>query len=257
MKTMNLRPALKCRLSDLLKSAGLFYGVMILVLIFSFVVLQIAITRGSDTRGNFSAYGMAATICTFVLGITVIRADLRLFLQNGVGRRTTFVAEFCSMVVIALGLAVAGELLVTAAQAVFAGSTSNFIVVDLYQLMFANGNYAVLSLTQHIESIACFFTLFFSAFLCGSFISMVYYRLNTLWTVLISIAVPVLIFAVGPYIFIWLAQFQVFMDLIALIGRMIAGSPWTFSLLFLIIGLVFALLTWLLMRRAPVKPAKG
>ena len=255
MKTMRLKPALQYRIPDLLKGAGIFYGIMVLVLLVIYTLLTITVGRDSNSTGSFSGYGMASTISTFIFGLCMIRSDLRLLLQNGASRRTAYAATLCAAVVVALLLAVAGELLSTAAQVLLAGQSS-FRVTDIYWLTFAPEGPGSASLLQHIESIACYFGLFLSAFLCGGFLSMLYYRLNTFWTWLVSIAVPVLLFAGGPLLAIRLAQFPFFVDFVNFIGSMLMGSPWTFCLLFLFIGAVFAAVTWLLLRRAPVKAAK-
>ncbi|NLM77065.1 MAG: hypothetical protein GX173_03150, partial [Ruminococcaceae bacterium] len=42
---------------------------------------------------SFTGFGFAAAIFLFISGIVAIREDLRLFMQNGIGRKTTFVIQ--------------------------------------------------------------------------------------------------------------------------------------------------------------------
>jgi uncharacterized membrane protein (DUF485 family) len=90
---MNLYPAFRYRFGNAVRGAGIFTGIMVAIVILVIGGICYASWNGARVSGNFSAFGLSAAIAVFVTGICTIREDLRLMLQNGVGRRTVFAAE--------------------------------------------------------------------------------------------------------------------------------------------------------------------
>ena len=93
----------------------------------------------------------------------------------------------------------------------------------------------------------------------GQFCSALYWRLNKFWTILISVTVPlVLIFGSVPLIS-WLGTTsagRAAVEALAAFGRFLAASPWNMAAVLLAMGAAFFTVTWLLLRRAMIRPAK-
>lgn len=254
---MNILPAFRFRFRESLKVVGTFYLVMILItaaLTIGYISFYVSSEDGSIS-GSFSAFAMASSCALFVTGICSVREDLRLCIQHGVSRITSFVSGLLAALLSCIILAASGELLTAVAQAVTA-DYENYFVSDLYQMLYADGKFASLSLGGHIVSIVFNFSMMASAYMAGMFISMVFYRLNKAWTIVVAVGAPVFVFAVLP-ILMQAAGSESF------VSRMLAGlvdwilsSPWAWISFFIIGAVVLIILDWLLMRRAPIKAAQ-
>jgi len=252
---MNIMPAFRYRLAEAVKGALIFFGIMVLSMTgVTSVIFYIGI-QGGHISGNFSGFGIAAAIMMFVIGICTIREDLRLMLQNGMGRRTVFVTELLTIVTVALLLAALGELLVIAGQAVTSG-WSNYYITDIFQIVYFSEMGAHLTLTAHIASMACFFALYVCANLAGMFFSLLFYRLNKAWTIIVAIGAPLLLIFGLPNLLFWRGNPSFLSTALTKLFAFSFSTPWTLLLTFAVCAVLIAVVNWLMLRRAPVKPAK-
>jgi hypothetical protein len=240
--TMKLKPAFRYQFLDFLKGAAVFFLVMVAV-----TTATLIIAARSHGTMSFSAFGFGSVVFLFVMGIVTIRSNLRLCLQFSVSRRTGFAAALLSTVCIALLLAVAGELLMIAALTAGRGLT-NLILWDVYQMIYLGSAEAPMSLGQHLGSALFNTVLSTGACLFGMFFSLMFWRLNKLWTIVAAISIPVVLNVVP-----WLL-YRLGVDLMPLVNWMIA-APGNFILVGLAVALFFTLIDWLLLRRANIKAA--
>lgn len=255
MTNMNIRPAFRYRLNEAVKGAAIFFGVMILVTAGIAGLIFYTTDRGGTISGSFSGFGISAAIAMLITGICTIREDLRLMLQNGVGRRTVFAAEVLVILIVSLLLAVAGELLIVVGQAATSG-WQNFYITDLFQIAFFSGTGENLSLAAHLECILCFLGLYTSFNLAGIFCSLLFYRLNKMWTIIVAVGTPLFFFVGLPVL---LAQKLIPDFLISAVGwifRFAFSTTWAMLLTLAVTAALIAAVNWLLLRRAPVKPVK-
>ncbi len=240
--TMKLKPAFHYQFQDILKSAGIFLLVMASIT----TGMLILAARAHGTM-SFSAFGFSNVIFLFVLGIVSIRSNLRLCLQFGVSRRTGFVSALLANICIALLLAVAGELLIVAARAAGSG-LSNLTLWDTYQMLYLGSSGSPMSFGQHLGSALFNTVLSIATFQFGMFFSLLFWRLNKLWTIVAAISIPVLLNVVP-----WLL-YTLGVDLMPFVNWMI-NAPENFILFGLALGLFFCVINWLLVRRANIKAA--
>ncbi|MGI6648979.1 MAG: hypothetical protein ACOX5W_07955 [Bacillota bacterium] len=249
MNTMNIRPAFQYRFLDTLKGVGIFYAIMAVLMAGISCLVFYAVSKGGKVSVSFFAFEFAAAITLFVMGITTIREDMRLMLQNGIGRRTIFVTELLVALSVSLLLAIAGELLIAVGQVVIT-SRSEFFITDLFQIIYANGINYNLTLGARFESIVLAFGLYTFVYLAGMFISLLFYRLNKIWTLIVAIGAPLLLImglriALTPGSFLALA-----------LGTMLEfalSSPWALFLCFLLAAVLISFLNLIAIRRAPIK----
>lgn len=243
---MNIRPSFLFRLRESLRSAAAFFVIYLLAITGIFVISLSVVDRGTAVSG----YEVSACITVFVFGIVTIREDLRLGLQNGVSRRTVYRAALLSTLIVTLLLAAAGELLAIAGQALIV-NIGEIEMYSIYQLLFANTvSWLSAPLSLHLGSILFTFVLLNCANFAGSFISLVFYRLNKLWTIVVAVGTPIFLGFVLP-----LALDRAEIDLVSPFMKLTA-SPLTFTAFFAAIAVIVAVLNRLLLLRAPIKAAK-
>ena len=256
MHHANIKTAFRYKFTSSLGSMLIFYLVMVVVMAGAVIgalrvsPLNFSVGIGTSTEGHFSGYGMAAMIFLFVIGIVSIREDLRLFMQHGIGRRSLFITEILMIPTLSLMLAIGGELLVTIGRALTI-PRSTIIISDLYQQIFmADSQKAGMDMMAHLESVLLFFALFVFTYASGMFISLIFYRLNKMWTIVVAIGVPLFLIFGLPALII---TFK--LDLIKPI-EVLLSSFWLYFAFIMAFSVLINLFNWLMLRRAPVKAAK-
>ena len=217
------------------KTHGLFFGIMFIV------YLSILLLSGGDISGG--SFSGSAEIFSFVVGIVSVRQDLRLFLQNGKGRRTVFLAQvFLALgnaLFMALALPLLGILIQVLASSLFPGNSG--VLWGEFSFLYS-GVQASLPVM-----IALAFLANFAVFFLGMCISLIYYRLNKLGKLLVSLGVPALI--------ILLAIQGVRTESLHAVLRFLLDLPSPLAV-YAVICIPAAFLcagaSWLLLRRAPV-----
>jgi len=255
MNTMNIRPAFIYKFRETIKIIVIFLGIMAAIL--TGVIYLVSLNLGNDNAvsGSLSAFMTVTANMLFVVGIATIREDIRLMMQNGIGRRTVFTVELLLILSASLILAVAGDVFIAIGHTVTA-DWQGFFITDLYQLLYANeGNYKM-SFVQHFESIAFAFSIYVCATLAGILISLIFYRLNKIGTIVLAIGAPLFFFVVLPITLNRTGVGYYLKPLLVAIFEFIHSSPWAFMLCSLLTSIIIGIFSWLLMRRAPVKPAK-
>lgn len=244
---MNIKPAFRYQFSSFLKGSAVIYLILI-VFVAAILIGTMSVSTDSSTSISFTGFSITATIYLFVMGIVEIRNDLRLCLQCGVSRRTAFISELMAVLAASVILSIAGEILTSIAQAISANNFRLF-VADLYQLIYVGADATSLTFSQHVMSALFNASLMFTACLGGMFFSLMFWRLNKLWTIVVAISIPVLINLI-PNVLVWLG-----VDLTPFIDW-ISSSVSCFVLFFALVAVFVGIIDWLLLRRANIKEAK-
>lgn len=247
--TMNLKPALRYQLKDYLLSGG----ILLAVNLFFIAAVGFGLFAFGDRSAavSFTGYGFICAIFMFVFGIAIPRQSMRLNIQLGVSRRTTFLAALLSTAAASLGLAVCGEVLISVAQTL-ALPMKNCIFSDLYAMIYQDMA-KHLTLGQHLTSILFSACLLFCAWTAGCFLTFLYWRVSTVGTVLVSVAIPVIIWVVPGLLYYFRRFFQPVLNALTQLGEWFLASPWFAMGLFLAFAACFALLAWLLVRKANIR----
>lgn len=255
MRTMNLNlnPMFRYLISDCLQGMGIFLLVMVLVVGLVPVIITVS-TVGENTI-YFSAYTMASSIFILVYSIVAIRETLRLGIQHGRGRRSTFLALLLSLCCTSLLLAVAGQLLSFLGSALWSGRWGVFYT-DFYQLIYLQEPGTILSLKQHAEAFFCNLTLLFAASTVGIFFSPVLFRLNKQWRLVLCIGVPVVFCVVLPGLLSIFPADAALFRMAAAFGEWFTAAPTAWMLFFLSLAIFVVGLDWLLCRRITITAVK-
>lgn len=244
---MNFKPALQYQFRSFFKGTVVIYLILVLVVAVSMFGTMYISTSATSTM-SFTGYCVTAVIFLFVMGIVNIRNDLRLCIQYGVSRRTVFISELLSVMAASVILAVAGEALTGVAQ-ILTANDHRFLVADLYQMIYLDTSNITLSLGQHVLSALVNTSLMFASCLMGIFFSLMFWRLNRTWSIIVGVSIPILLNGVP----ILLSRAGVNLEPLL---NWISSSPFNFVLFCLFLAALFVIINWLLLRRANIKEAK-
>ncbi|NCB51549.1 MAG: hypothetical protein EOM54_06680 [Clostridia bacterium] len=240
---MRIKPSFMYRFSELLRASAIFLGFFIFVIAGS---LMISSSTDSGTF-NISAYEVSASITVFVFGIVTVREDLRLGIQNGVSRKSVFFAILLSSLLATCILAIVGDL-ITMLFVALSKNLGNVAAVSLYQLIIADETpWFRAPFSMHLSNVLLTFAMTMGASLAGSFISLVFYRLNKTWTIIVAVGTPLLLFYILPY---GLSRCDI--DFAALFSK-ISFTPANLTAFFAAAAALTAAFNFLLIRRAPIK----
>ena len=255
MKTRFIR-AFQYEMKNYFRAVAVLWLVMALL---PAAMLALAYVLAGETamESSFNGYSMAVGMFGLILGMVGLRENQRVLNQNGVSRRSAFLADVAALAVAAVLVAVGVSVIMGAYQAVL-GSEGRLLITDLYQLIYepsSNGvNPGALARGAVLSTVMGWMLA-----ALGQFCSALYWRLNKFWTILISVTVPlVLIFGSVPLL-TWLdttSAGHAAVEALAAFGRFVAASPWNAAAVLLAMGAVFFTVTWLLLRRAMIRPAK-
>lgn len=196
----------------------------------------------TDTTMNF---GMPIAIFMFVLGIVSIREDMRLGIQNGASRGSTFAANLACMLVTGL-IVNAAFLLLTLVWNLF---DTGVYIVDLFGTIYYGG--VTLSLTQTLIAAATGLALSICLAGLGTFISLMYWRLNRLGKWLVSLGTVAAAILFVDVVIRYEAVARPLGRFIAWIGE----TPWNLVLCFVLLSAVFYGFARLLVRRNAITAA--
>ena len=201
-------------------------------------------------ESSFNGYSIA-------VGMFGLRENQRVLNQNGVSRRSAFLADVAALAVAAVLVAVGVTVIMGAYQAVLGGQ-GRLLITDLYQVIY-EGPSAGAGIGGLARGAIFSAAVGWMLAALGQFCSALYWRLNKFWTILISVTVPlVLIFGSVPLIS-WLGTTsagRAAVEALAAFGQFLAASPWNAAAVLLAMGAAFFALSWLLLRRAMIRPAK-
>lgn len=240
---MKIKTAIQYKYKNSLKSAFIFFSVLTLVLFT--MTIWFGFTNGKNSTLYFSGYSFAATIMMFVVGIVSIREDLRLYIQNGIARKTVFVVEVAMAMLTAALISFGGEIFMLMGN-VASQNVERFFVQDIYHLMYANGS-SSLTFFQHIESFAMAAALMLTAFACGMFFSLMFYRLNKIWSIVAAIAIPFVLLGLVP------RMLYKYYSQTSAMANFIAANSWNLVLVLLGISFITFFIDWLLSRKVHIR----
>jgi len=255
MTNMRLMPTLRYQLEysakSLLTMLGISVAVLILlsVLITTFVTSDYVVAQDEqvlstflilrvDGAGQIFSYNVAAiaTVMFFVIGVSVVREDLRFFIQNGVGRRTTFVSTVLAGLVVGV---VWG------------------LFCEIMNLLFGNFNFfpgfgMIMQSTGFITGWALNGLSIFFVWQLGAMISLIYFRLGKTQKVVFTVAAIALLIFIVPNVIGHVVGFVLpgGMDAEALVRFF--GNPLNIVFVALGASVITAIINFLLIRRVQI-----
>lgn len=235
-----MKTLFRYRLLDNLKALAIVAGALAAICAF------FSITFG-ETEVN-GANSLTGAIWALVIGIVTTRIDLRLGNQMGTSRRSAFLANLLGNLAV-FAIASVGLTVLTALLQIMSDGSQRFVVTDLYQILYStSGNY-VMTPGEYGMMALLSFVLFAAMGSFGMLCTTAFWRVNKVgaWILGLSLGLglsvgfPNLMYRLSPYLIRPL--------------RILTTNVWAMILFLLVWAVVFLLGTWLLARRAVIKPA--
>jgi hypothetical protein len=241
---MRFLPAWKYQLAGIKWPLIVYYIVIAALLVLFGISLSIA--QQQNTRMSVGGLEMASMIFLFVVGLNSYRPVFFMMSANSVSRKTMFVSFLAMLGVVAAGMAVIDTLYGAAMK--MAGN---------YQTMFEQiynlETGAPVLVAGGLEWRLC---SYLAAGMVGYLITSLYYRMNKAVKLLVSIGVPVLVLFIWPAVDFSLwngATTKAIGWLIAWASGFSSGNPYIGVISDIVLTVLLGGLSYLALRRAPVK----
>lgn len=186
---MNLKTGVKYQLWEGKRSLIIFYGIIYAIYTLAIVATK---TFSPETLG-ISGIELSSMIFLFILGLNLFSESFRMFLQNGLSRKTLFFSLVLSILPIAAFMAIVDSI-----NGVVASLLVDYegMYLQIYGLRYGTG----IGVLQTIEGLFWYITAYAMVAMLGLLITMIYYRLNKMGKLLISIGFPVTFVVILPFI---------------------------------------------------------
>lgn len=266
---------------DMLQTIAWYFGIMAIVMIAMMLVSNWLVSRGigmfregmrdivveGDWDGSTLRLGgieETSYLLFFILGLNMFRENMWMLLQNGISRRSKFLGHLITVLWGSVAVSIINFLLMTGLKAYGShlngrlletgigtnGAVGNPLdvstTVEMLHGLEWNGTTMVIFLLTGFSSLVLAVSI-------GYFITIMYYRLNTIGKVIVSVGVPVLFLVVLPTLDYRFLNGRITAAAAAFGERFMTarGTP----LVSLIVAALFTGAAWLIMRRAPLKRA--
>ncbi len=265
---MKLKPAFKYQLSDIKRPVAVFYLVIICLLILFFALSYTPVTiitsdSGGEISTSYSNQGsrisgmeFATVIFLFVAGLNSFKEFFRLFMQNGLSRRTMFVSRMITILSVCTFMAIIDKIILLVGKMI--GAYQNkFTYAGLFEMIYGIRAGRVSDL--HMQADGFFFNLFIylAAMAFGYFITVAYYRMNKPVKIAVSIGIPMSLLYGLPILDSTVTHGAIS----SAIGSAVSfafgfrnnANPYFGMVTLLMVFVVFGALTWLMIKRAVVR----
>lgn len=229
---------------------------LVIVALMSYVVITGYLASRNGFNGGHGSIGsldFIMMIGVFVLGIVTVRDDYRIYVQNGLSRRTTFRAHIVTGILVPLTFTAAAYLLYLAGNALGAVA-GNFSVTMLYELIYPQylAAHPIAGTLLGLLMVVCWGA---AAHYLGMFCSLLFYRLPKGWKIAVAITIPCLLVFGLPIISVaFLMHLPVTYELLYKLFVWLAAAPLNLTLAAVITALVVELINWFgLVRRVYIK----
>lgn len=246
---MNIKAVTKYQINDYIKSIKVFYLVIILVMAFFGVITT------TDSSGNFYGGGGvegSTTIFLFILGLNSFKEAFLMMLQNGITRKTMFISRLITIFSTSVLMAVIDRFIVNLAG-LLNDISDSFHFNGMYEMLFEKREASLNIVAINIEAIVITIGVYAATMIAGYFITVLYYRMNKVLKIVVSIGVPTSILFILPILDHALFEGK----LTKAVGRMFTfvfggetGNPYNLLISCLIFIIVAVGLIWLLIRKA-------
>lgn len=245
---MNIKPALKYKLKENLKGMGSFYIIIYLIMILSATMV---IVKSDVEISNFNGMELSTWVFMFVIGLNSFKADFRLFLQNGISRKSLYVSSILS-----LGILSAIMVVIDFVNLMILKSISGVGHRNIYEILFNKS----LSWTSVADNMICLLwniVIIFTAAMAGFLITLVFYKMNKFAKTIVGFGVPILLFVGLPIVNVTFLNDALGKFIPKMIGFLLGGAnnpaPYNMIVVSAVICIVLAGISYLIARKATIR----
>lgn len=252
---MNLKPILQYHRRNFIKVFSIMYGCVYLIMLTEVFLQHQTIPDRTSTSG----LEIATAITAFIMALNSFKEPFRFFVSNGFSRKSLFQGTILSF-----GACSAVIALLDCVSIVIFSLFMDY--VPLYSFLTGNAasnaaktsvlfTHPMYSFPFLLKNLLWYFCCFFAFAMLGLLITILYYQMNKTVKILVSAGIPVLLFIGLPTLdkymgngIISYAINQIFTWWLTL-----SAQPLTDLISRMALAAVFIALSFLFMRRAPVK----
>lgn len=192
---MNLKAVVKYQLNDILKALCIYYVSFIVPFIFlSLTFIRIADSSVGIVDSTVGGMDGVSMIFIFIAGLNSFKKKFEFFQANSITRTEQHFGFIITVWFIAVGMALVDN--------IFAFVFSNFMTYhSAYYQFFGHANSSV---TEGTFDLSFYFASFIWAvfayamfFTIGYFITLLYYKMNKVWKITVSVGVPTLLYGLS------------------------------------------------------------
>lgn len=189
---MKLKSAVKYQIYEFKKPLLIYYLIIYILFILFFIENSTLIHFGADVR--LGGIESASMIFIFIAGLNSFKETFKMFLQNGLSRKTLFISFICSIIPISAAMA-----LIDSVNGLIA---SLVIKYDPAYMQFYGKRYvgSVNGIFKYAEGFLWYIFAYAMLAMIGYFITVLYYRMNKGLKLLVSIGFPAFFFIILPMI---------------------------------------------------------
>jgi hypothetical protein len=199
-------------------------------------------------QGSIQGLELASAIFLFVLGLNSFTDVFKMFMQNGISRKTMFISQIASTLVISSVMALIDTVLSLISKSISVvndGIYSAGMLEMLYDIRIDSIGGFIISF------LLCYF-MYISLTAVGYLITTLYYRMNKTQKIIVSIGVPALLFVILPVVDTLLFKGVLFTGVAKISGALLINPFMCMLSCFILFG-IFMVLSWMLVRKAVVK----
>lgn len=234
------------RLLDNLKSLAALIAALLLAPILLSLMLA---TNSSNSSMTINGTGAFSSIWALVIGIAVLRGDLRLGNQFGLSRRSAFWGSVLSCTAAFAAASAVISLLTAILQVIYQSDNSRVKVMDIYQFVYGDSTVGVMPAWDYVRMACMLFALCLCFGFFGMLCTMAFWRLNKLGKWVLGVGMGLFLGVGLPNLIDRFPQW------LLRSARILTTNVWALIVFLLVWAAVFLLGAWLLARRASIKPA--
>ena len=250
---MNINKAIKYQILEMKKSVIGYYGIIYAIYILFAIFIGIYVSDGNNgSIGSIGGTEFSTAIFAFAIGLTSFKDTFKMFLQNGLSRRTLFKSFILSIMLLSIFMS-----LIDSVNTVIVNTISNYnpIYLQIYGRRYAEG---VSEIVKLLDGFLWNTFIYLTVAMVGYFLAILYYRMDKRLTIIVSVGVPGLLFFVLPIIEFNFTKGAI----IQTIGRFISFAsgfengynPYYSIMTSIFVFIIFGGLSYGLMKKAVVKP---
>lgn len=243
-----MKSAMIYQISEMKKPLLIYYAIIFFLLLASFLTTEVFLHISANGT-TINGIEISSMIFIFVCGLNSFKEPFRMFLQNGLSRKTLFLSYICSL------LPVSGVMAIIDTSIGAIGRSLGSYQSAFHE--FYRQYFPAVGPGQVFVGFALSLLLYTTSALTGYFITSLYYRMSKGLKLLVSIGVPVLLIIVLPIVDMGYANGAISRGL-GEIFLLASGVKAGYNPLYplgscIILSSVLAGLTYLLQRRAVIK----
>ena len=237
------KKAIKYHLFEVKKTIIIYYGIMV-------AIYLIFICKSSNI-GGASGTDVTTAIFLFIVGLNSFTNSLKMFLQNGIARKTFFNSYIISSAIIAVVMAFVTNVVNIIMNIFFNYELLYFQIYGRRITRFTNG------FVKFIDGFLWTAFFYMLAIMLGYLITILYYRMNTKLKIFVSVGIPAFLLIGIPYIeYNWTngrISEAALRFITYVFGIKNGYNPYYFMVTSIVTLIILGLLSYSLIRRAVVK----